>query len=207
MEVNESGVIVTLTRDDWRDRRRGAPPAAWLAVNTAAKKPPANEFPGLHALLAPRAFGRTRAPPRIGVMRTKLDEIAEAGGAQLAFSVVCSRRYCSVWAKARGGEQGLGTGGGLTVTSESAVMTRQEDSMGRILISAGMLTALCCAGFAQSKERASAGTEQAVMKIERELLNAILKGDASADERYLADTYVFTGPDGTVRTKHKPLRI
>ena len=34
-----------------------------------------------------------------------------------------------------------------------------------------------------------------------ELLNAILKGDASASERHLADTYVFTGPDGTVENK------
>jgi ketosteroid isomerase-like protein len=33
------------------------------------------------------------------------------------------------------------------------------------------------------------------------MLNAILKGDASANERYLASTYVFTGPDGTVENK------
>jgi ketosteroid isomerase-like protein len=32
-------------------------------------------------------------------------------------------------------------------------------------------------------------------------LNAALKGDASANERYLADTFVFTGPDGTVENK------
>jgi hypothetical protein len=65
----------------------------------------------------------------------------------------------------------------------------------------GILSVLCCLVFAQSKGRPSAGTEQAVMGIERELLNAILKGDASASERYLADTYVFTGPDGTVENK------
>ena len=63
------------------------------------------------------------------------------------------------------------------------------------------MSALCCSVFAQSKERPSAGTEQTVMRIERELLNAVLKGDASANERYLADTYVFTGPDGTVENK------
>ena len=73
--------------------------------------------------------------------------------------------------------------------------------MGQMLAFAGILSALCCSGFAQSKERPSAGTEQAVMRIERELLNAILKGDPSANERYLADTYVFTGPDGTVENK------
>ena len=73
--------------------------------------------------------------------------------------------------------------------------------MGRILILAGILSALCYSGFAQSKEKPSTGTEQAVMGIERELLNAVLKGDASANERYLADTYVFTGPDGSVENK------
>ena len=73
--------------------------------------------------------------------------------------------------------------------------------MGRMLVFGGILSALCCSVFAQSKERPSAGTEQAVMRIERELLNAVLKGDASANERYLADTYVFTGPDGTVENK------
>ncbi|MCU1237150.1 MAG: hypothetical protein JWP63_5117 [Candidatus Solibacter sp.] len=73
--------------------------------------------------------------------------------------------------------------------------------MGRMVVFAGILSALCCSGFAQSKERPPAGTEQAVMRIEREMLNAILKGDASANERYLADTYVFTAPDGAVQNK------
>ena len=39
------------------------------------------------------------------------------------------------------------------------------------------------------------------MRIERELLNAVLKGDPSANERYMADTFVFTGPDGMVENK------
>jgi ketosteroid isomerase-like protein len=70
-----------------------------------------------------------------------------------------------------------------------------------MLVFGGILSALCCSIFAQSKEPPSTGTEQAVMRIERELLNAVLKGDASANERYLADTFVFTGPDGTVENK------
>ena len=73
--------------------------------------------------------------------------------------------------------------------------------MERIPVFVGILSALCCSSFAQSKEKPSSGTEQTVMRIERELLNAVLKGDASANERYLADTYVFTGPDGTVENK------
>ncbi len=73
--------------------------------------------------------------------------------------------------------------------------------MGRMPVLAVILSGLCCSGFAQSKEKASTGTEQAVLGIERELLHAVLKGDASADEHYLAETYVFTGPDGTVENK------
>ena len=73
--------------------------------------------------------------------------------------------------------------------------------MGRILVLVGILSALCCSAFSQSKGRPAAGAEGAVMGIERELLNAILKGDASASERHLADTYVFTGPDGMVENK------
>ena len=73
--------------------------------------------------------------------------------------------------------------------------------MVRMLVFLGILSTLRSTAFAQSKERPSAGTEQTVMRIERELLNGALKGDASASERYLADTYVFTGPDGMVENK------
>lgn len=45
--------------------------------------------------------------------------------------------------------------------------------------------------------------EQAIKQIEQELLDALLKGDASANERYQTDTYVFTAPDGTVMNKAK----
>ncbi len=77
--------------------------------------------------------------------------------------------------------------------------------MQRMLAFAGILSVLGCSGFAQSKQAPSAATEQAVMRIEHELLNAILKGDPSANERYLADTYVFTGPDGTVENKSQAI--
>ena len=79
--------------------------------------------------------------------------------------------------------------------------------MGRKLVFVGILSAMCCSVFAQSKGKPSSDVEQAVMAIERELLNAVLKGDASANERYLADTYVFTGPDGTVANKAQSIRI
>jgi len=54
---------------------------------------------------------------------------------------------------------------------------------------------------ASGQSEAGGGAEQAVMRIEREMLHAVLKGDMSANERYLADTFVFTGPDGLVENK------
>jgi ketosteroid isomerase-like protein len=50
-----------------------------------------------------------------------------------------------------------------------------------------------CLLAAQNKGSAA---EQDIMRIEKEMLAAALKGDPSASERYLADNYVFTGPDG-----------
>ena len=52
---------------------------------------------------------------------------------------------------------------------------------------------LACLLPAQSK---SSGAEQQIMRIEQEMLAALLKGNTSPSERYLADNYVFTGPDG-----------
>jgi ketosteroid isomerase-like protein len=52
---------------------------------------------------------------------------------------------------------------------------------------------LACLRPAQSK---SSGAEQQIMRIEQEMLAALLKGNTSPSERYLADNYVFTGPDG-----------
>lgn len=73
--------------------------------------------------------------------------------------------------------------------------------MRRIFAFVGLWSALCCPALAQSKDQPSGGAEQAVMRIEREMLNAVLKGDASASERYLAATYIFTGPDGSIENK------
>ena len=50
-----------------------------------------------------------------------------------------------------------------------------------------------CLLAAQNKGSAA---EQDIMRIEKEMLAALLKGDTSSSERYLADKYVFTGPDG-----------
>jgi ketosteroid isomerase-like protein len=47
--------------------------------------------------------------------------------------------------------------------------------------------------------------EQTLMHIEQEMLDAMLKGDASLNERYLADTFVFTAPDGEVSDKARAI--
>jgi len=77
--------------------------------------------------------------------------------------------------------------------------------MARMVVVVGLLSVFCYSGVAQAKEQPSASTEQAVMRIEREMLDAALKGDASASERYLASTYVFTGPDGGVENQQQAI--
>ena len=56
----------------------------------------------------------------------------------------------------------------------------------------------------QTKDKSnkqSGNVEQNLMHIEQELLDSILKGDASVNERYLSDTYIFTGPDAVIVDK------
>ena len=54
---------------------------------------------------------------------------------------------------------------------------------------------------AGEKVAASSSVEQALMQIEQELTDTLIKGDPSASERYIADTFTFTAPDGMVSTK------
>jgi ketosteroid isomerase-like protein len=46
-----------------------------------------------------------------------------------------------------------------------------------------------------------ANVEQALMKMERDSLAALLKKDAAGFGKFLAEDAVLTGPDGTVQTK------
>jgi len=48
---------------------------------------------------------------------------------------------------------------------------------------------------------AASSVEKALMQIEQELTDTLIKGDPSASERYMADSFIFTAPDGTVSTK------
>jgi ketosteroid isomerase-like protein len=70
-----------------------------------------------------------------------------------------------------------------------------------LILATVMTISLSVFGAAKDKPGKQGGAEQAVMSIEKEMLDALLKGDASANERYLADTYIFTGPDGEMSSK------
>ena len=62
--------------------------------------------------------------------------------------------------------------------------------------------------FGQPKDpskKQSGNAEQTLMRIEQEMTDALIKGDASASERYLADTYTFTAPDGDVMDKARSI--
>jgi ketosteroid isomerase-like protein len=53
-------------------------------------------------------------------------------------------------------------------------------------------------GLANDK---SSKDQEAVTQIEQEMLASLLKGDTSAFERYLADTFTLTDPDGMFMNK------
>lgn len=61
-------------------------------------------------------------------------------------------------------------------------------------------TTIAVAQTADTKQ-GSGDVEQTLMKIEQEMLDALLKGDISAAKKYMADTFVFTAPDGEMQNK------
>jgi len=54
---------------------------------------------------------------------------------------------------------------------------------------------------AKSQMVQGGNVEQTIMKIEQEMIAALLKNDASANERYMAANSVFTDPGGNVMNK------
>jgi ketosteroid isomerase-like protein len=76
-----------------------------------------------------------------------------------------------------------------------------EDIVLRFVMAATVMVICVSCAFGQAKEGGDASVQQTIMRIEKEMLNAILKGDASANEKYLAETATLTGPDGNVIDK------
>src|SRR4051812_9779879 len=68
--------------------------------------------------------------------------------------------------------------------------------MNRLILILALLTFSALLAVGQSSS-----DEQSVKRIEREMVAGVLKGNASVFEKHLADSYVFTGPDGIVMNK------
>ncbi|MEP6699071.1 MAG: nuclear transport factor 2 family protein [Verrucomicrobiota bacterium] len=65
--------------------------------------------------------------------------------------------------------------------------------------------ALPTLAFAQATDKPASkpdtGTEQAIMKMEQDLITALIKGDVGAIGPMVADTFFFTAPDGKTSSK------
>jgi ketosteroid isomerase-like protein len=78
--------------------------------------------------------------------------------------------------------------------------------MKRILIIAMLALAACSAALAQVKGKSDApSVEKQLMKLEQDLVDALVRGDTALWERSLADSFVFTAPDGATQTKAQVL--
>jgi len=78
--------------------------------------------------------------------------------------------------------------------------------MNRIWICCLIFTlSLVSAAWPQQK-KAGAGTEKAVAGLEEQIRTAVIKGDTSILERYLADDYVGIGPNGDAADKSKTIQ-
>jgi ketosteroid isomerase-like protein len=65
-----------------------------------------------------------------------------------------------------------------------------------------------CIALSQAKDksnRQNGDAEQALMHIEQEMDDAVVKGDTSASEKYLADNSTFTDPGGMVMDKARSI--
>src|SRR5690242_18524948 len=76
--------------------------------------------------------------------------------------------------------------------------TRKEYPMR--LIPVAFVFAIAISGLATDN---STKDQKAVEQLEQEMLASLLKGDASAFDRYLADTYTLTDPDGNFMGKER----
>ena len=73
--------------------------------------------------------------------------------------------------------------------------------MKRIQAAALVAISISFGAFGQS----SGDSEQQVMRIEKEMIDALLKGEATASEKYLAPTYIMTAPDGDVSDRARSI--
>jgi ketosteroid isomerase-like protein len=78
--------------------------------------------------------------------------------------------------------------------------------MNRIWICCLICTlSLGSAAWSQEK-KAGGGTEKAIVGLEQQIRRAVIEGDTSILERYLADDYVGIGPNGDAADKSKTIQ-
>ena len=78
--------------------------------------------------------------------------------------------------------------------------------MNRIWICCLIFTlSLGSAAWSQEK-KAGGGTEKAIVGLEQQIRRAVIEGDTSILERYLADDYVGIGPNGDAADKSKTIQ-
>ena len=73
---------------------------------------------------------------------------------------------------------------------------------------------MCCLIFTLSlgsaawsqEKKAGGGTEKAIVGLEQQIRRAVIEGDTSILERYLADDYVGIGPNGDAADKSKTIQ-
>jgi hypothetical protein len=90
------------------------------------------------------------------------------------------------------------------VTPAVTYKDEEEHLMKSILAIAVLIITPFSLAFGQANDKSnkqSGKVEQNLMHIEQELLDSIIKGDASVSERYLSDNYISTGPDAAVADK------
>ena len=77
-----------------------------------------------------------------------------------------------------------------------------------IFVAVLVITSSSFLAFGKAKDpskKQGGNVEQTLMGIEQELTDALLKNDVSPSQKYLADTYVFTAPDGDVMDKARSI--
>ena len=78
---------------------------------------------------------------------------------------------------------------------------RRSNFMKSIVLYVVLAAVTACAQTETPNNKQSGNTRQKLMQIEQELADALIKGNSSPTERYVADTATFTGPDGIVSDK------
>jgi hypothetical protein len=78
--------------------------------------------------------------------------------------------------------------------------------MNRIWICCLTFTLLLGSAAWPQQKKAGVGTEKAVAELEEQIRRAVIKGDTSILEQYLADNYVGIGPNGIKEDKSRTIQ-